>query len=333
VAATQEIFDLLKTTTAEDLVIALISGGGSALLSHPAAPISLSDLQELTQNLLASGADIQSINTLRKHLDLAKGGGLALAASPAALATLILSDVVGDPLDMIASGPTVPDPTHFSDAIAVLEQHQLWSRTPKSIRKRLEQGLEGVLPETLKPGHPVFRRVSNHLIATNRDAAEAAQRQAQSRGMDTRILTLTLTGEARTAGRWLVQEGRKIGPVSQPVCLIAGGETTVTLTPDAGLGGRNQELALAALLELTIEDQPMLLVTLATDGGDGPTDAAGAVVAANSRARALEFGLDAGLILENHNAYTFFDTLDDLLKPGPTRTNVNDLAFVFCFPG
>lgn len=330
-AATRQVLDLLEGATERDLVLCLISGGGSALLTRPALGISLDDLQELTSLLLASGASINEINTLRKHLDLVKGGGLARAASPAELVTLVLSDVVGDPLDIIASGPTVADASTFGSVWAILERYALVDRLPEAVRSHLLRGREGKLPDTPKSGDPIFERVQHVIVGSNRLAAGAALAQARQEGFYSLLLTTYLQGEARQAGRFLASIARQQAasgePLPGPACLLAGGETTVTLL-GRGRGGRNQELALGAVEDLAgLPD--VLLVTLATDGGDGPTDAAGAVVSGDTLARADAAGLSVPQHLLNNDAYSFFNGLGDLLKPGPTQTNVNDLAFLF----
>jgi glycerate 2-kinase len=324
---------LLENLRPDDLVIGLISGGGSALLTAPVPGITLNDFQVLTAALLACGATINEINCLRKHLDRLKGGGLARLASPATLITLILSDVVGDPLDVIASGPTVPDPTSYSQAYAVLERYGLLDKVPPSIIAHLESGRRGELPETPKAGDPAFERVQNVIIGSNLQAAQAALHQAEAEGFHTLLLTTYFQGEARQAGVTLAAIARQIAatgqPLARPACLVAGGETTVTLT-GSGKGGRNQEIALGALPGLAGLPE-IALVSLATDGGDGPTDAAGAVVSGESLSRAQHAGLDPVDYLQRNDAYPFFEALGDLLKPGPTRTNVNDLTFIFAF--
>jgi len=338
IEATQGIQSMLADSQPDDLLLVLISGGGSALMTAPAPGISLADLQKLTGSLLASGANIQQINMLRKHLDIVKGGGLARMASPATVITLILSDVVGDPLDVIASGPTVPDPTTFSEALHVLERYQLLESTPAAILDRLRRGARGEEEETPKPDDPLFKEVNNVIIGSNALAAQAAQAAAQSEGFNSILLTTFLQGEARQAGRFLASLVRQITvsgqPLPRPACLIAGGETTVTLRINkaqnslSSLGGRNQELALAAVSEISgLAD--VALIALATDGGDGPTDAAGAVVTGDTLTRAQRSGLNPGDFLSRNDSYHFFAALDDLLKPGPTQTNVNDLTFLF----
>jgi len=328
--ATAALLDLLQDSRADDLVLTLISGGGSALFHLPVDGVELGDLTELTRLLLASGAEIQEINTLRKHLDRVKGGQLARYLAPARVASLILSDVVGDPLDAIASGPTVPDPTTYAQAAAILEKYRLVDHVPARILRHLERGLRGELPETPKPGDPLFERTANQIIASNRQAARAAAGQAEREGLQPEILTTGMTGEARQEGLKFARRGRLLaGEEPGPACLISGGETTVTLR-GTGLGGRNQEFALAGVSELAGLDQAAL-VSLATDGGDGPTDAAGAVVSGESLARARRLGLDPDDFLARNDAYHFFGPLGDLLKPGPTQTNVNDLALFFTF--
>lgn len=333
VAATQRIATLLEQTTERDLVLVLISGGGSALLTLPAPGVSLDDLAALTRELLACGATINEINCLRKHLDLVKGGGLARLAAPATVATLILSDVVGNPLDVIASGPTVPDSTTFADAYGVLERYDLLDRVPASVMHRLQAGVRGDVPDTPKAGDPVFARVHNVLVGSNPQAAAAALAAAREEGFNTLLLTTFAQGEARVVGQVLAAVTRELAatgqPLPRPACVVLGGETTVTLRGN-GLGGRNQELALAAVRDLAgLPD--VALVSLATDGGDGPTDAAGAVVTGETLGRAQARGLNPETYLAHNDAYRFFDALGDLLKPGPTETNVNDLAFVFAF--
>ena len=328
VQATRRLSALLDGLTRDDLLICLISGGGSALLTAPDEDISLPDLQALTGLLLACGADINEINCLRKHLDQVKGGGLARRAAPARVLTLILSDVMGNPLDGIASGPCVPDPSTYPQALALLEKYSLLDKVPAAIRAHLQKGQRGELPETPKPGDLLFARVQNLVIADNARAAQAALAQARAEGWQTHLLPTPLQGEARDVGEMLAGIARQAAARgARPLSLLAGGETTVTLR-GGGLGGRNQELALAAVPALAgLPD--VTLVTLATDGGDGPTDAAGAVVTGQSLARAASAGLSVPRFLENNDAYHFFQPLGDLLLPGPTLTNVNDLAFIF----
>ena len=310
--------ELVSSLTERDLLICLISGGGSALMTSPHPKIGLENMQALTKALLSCGARIDEINTLRRHLDQVKGGRIAETAVPAKVAGLILSDVVGNSLEAIASGPTVPDPTTKADALNILKKYQL------------TEGIETFLanvPETPKPNDPLFARVQNVLIGSNYLAAQAGLEEAKSLGFHTKFLGDTWQGEAReTAGKLctFLQDD-----FPRPFCMIAGGETTVTLRGN-GRGGRNQELALAAARELDgLRD--VMLITLATDGEDGPTDAAGAVVTGGTLQRANEIGLRYETFLANNDSYAFFGRLDDLIQTGPTGTNVNDLTFLFGF--
>ena len=319
--AGERILEFLSQTTEDDLVIFLISGGGSALMTAPVEGVTLADLKLLTSLLLGSGARIDEINILRRALDRVKGGGLASAAYPAQIATLILSDVVDSPLEAIASGPTAPNPTTQADALSILEKYILIEQTPTSIVAALQkkQGSERKTKISVK---------NALVIGSNSISAEAAKEKANFVGFQTYILTTSLQGEASQKGRELAAFFRSVH--ERPQCVIIGGETTVSLGDSSGYGGRNQEVALAAVESLGgLED--IMLITLATDGDDGPTDAAGAVVTGETLERAKVLGLDTSAHLLEHNAYPFFDALDDLLKPGPTGTNVNDLVFLFAF--
>jgi glycerate 2-kinase len=333
VEGTRKIIQLLEKITKNDLVICIISGGGSALMVSPVPGITLQDLQILTEKLLAIGATINEINTLRKHLDQIKGGQIARLAAPAKLICLILSDVVGDPLDVIASGPTVPDPTTFADACAILDRYQIRDEIPESILRYLTLGLENKVAETPKPGDQLFEGVNIVVIGSNQTATRAAQIQAESEGFNTLVLSNYLQGEASQAGNFfgaiLRQVAKHSQPLPRPACIIVGGETTVTLQ-GGGYGGRNQEIALGAVYGLQgLKD--VALITLASDGGDGPTDAAGAVVTGKTLMRAKSLDLDPFSFLAKNDAYNFFNPLEDLVKTGPTLTNVNDLAFLFAF--
>jgi len=325
----RRIIDLLRDTAERDLIVCLLSGGGSALMTLPVYGISLADSQALTEVLLGSGATINEVNTVRKHISQLKGGQLARLASPAIVVSLVLSDVVGDPLDVIASGPTVPDPTTFSDAWAVLARYGVVDDVPPSIVGHLTAGLHGVVADTPKPGDPLFDRVHNVVVGSNRLAARAAAAEAERLGFATALLTTFLEGEAREVGKVVASlvKGLASGEMmhlARPACLIAGGETTVTLSGKGGQGGRNQEMALAAALALN-GWKGVLIACLATDGSDGPTDAAGAFADGATVARAAELGVDAQLFLARHDAYRFFKQVGDLIVTGPTRTNVNDL--------
>jgi hydroxypyruvate reductase len=321
--AGEKALELVRGLNINDLLICAISGGGSALMSSPQPGISLSDLRELTSALLACGARIDEINTLRRHLDQLKGGGLARLASPARVVSLILSDVVGSPLEAIASGPTAPDPSTRDDALAVLERYQLRNNCPAAILKALEN-----VHETPKPGDGLFARVKNVIVGSNTQAAQAALEQAQMEGFVPGLLGNDWQGEARQVASDLCSI-LKNEPGIRPFCLVAGGETTVILR-GRGRGGRNQELALAAVSELAGLPN-VLLVSLATDGEDGPTDAAGAVVNGETLQRGLAAGLSPEAFLNDNDAYTYFKGLKDLLMPGPSGTNVNDLTFLFGF--
>ena len=333
VEATRAIAELLESSSAEDLVICVISGGGSALLTLPADDISLADLQQTTDALLRSGATINEINVVRKHLDSVKGGGLARLAAPATLITLVLSDVVGNPLDAIASGPTVADRSAFADAAEVFDRYALWQRLPPSVTNRVRAGLGGSLADTPKLGDPLFEHTQTVVVGSNLLACEAAVAAASDAGFNTLVLTTYVEGEAREAARVLAGLLREVEasghPLGRPCCIVAGGETTVTVRGE-GRGGRNQELALAAAFSLRGLDN-VLLASIGTDGNDGPTDAAGAWVDGSTLSRASEKGLDAARYLANNDSYTFFDRLGDLIRTGPTNTNVNDLYLLFAF--
>ena len=332
-AAGARVLALAEEAGADDLVLVLLSGGGSALLEATAG-VSLSDLQQMTAALLACGATIGEINCLRKHVSLIKGGQLARVVHPAQLITLVLSDVVGSPLDVIASGPTVPDPTTWADAWAVVEKYGLERQLPASVICRLQAGLAGELPDTPGPGDRIFTRSQVVVVGDNRLAAQAALRQAQAQGYNALLLTTFVEGEARTVAEVvaaLAKEVRASGqPVLAPACLILGGETTVTLLDggeEVGQGGRNQELGLAAALALQ-GATGVTLAALATDGSDGPTDSAGALVDGGTVARGRALSLAAAQALRRHDAYPFLEATGDLLRSGPTQTNVNDLIVV-----
>ena len=315
----------------DDLVICLISGGGSALLALPVPGVSLEDLAELTRLLLACGASIHEINTLRKHLDQVKGGRLAQLASPAKVVTLVLSDVVGNSLETIASGPTVPDPTRFSDALEVIHRYRLETKVPASILSALKAGAAGTIPETLKPGELGSRGSAAHLVGSNLIAARAAVLQAKREGFHACLLTTHLEGEARQVGIFLAAVAKEIAasghPIRTPACVVAGGETTVTLVGN-GKGGRNQEVALGAVRAL--DGLPgAVLVTLATDGEDGPTGAAGAVITGDTCQQGAALGMKPEEYLQRNDSYEYFSRTGGLLFTGSTGTNVNDLAFIF----
>jgi glycerate 2-kinase len=319
--AGERVLEFVSALSESDILVCLISGGGSALVTAPYVP--LEDLQTLTSLLLLSGARIEEINVLRRQLDRLKGRGLA-RATRARMISLILSDVIGNPLEAIASGPTAPDPTTKEDAMAILKKYDLEKRVPNSILQFLESDSSLSKTQEQAPGFP---NVQNIIIGDNKLAALAALDQAKLEGFQTEILTNELQGEARKVGLELAHRLRvSISTKPRPFCLIAGGETTVTIKGD-GKGGRNQELALAAVGELR-DLKDVVLISLATDGDDGPTDAAGAVVTGESARRAESLGLDAAGYLSRHDSYPFFQALGDLLKTDPTGTNVNDLVFL-----
>ena len=317
--AGEAILKFLSQRNKNDFILFLISGGGSALITAPVDGITITDLQKLTSLLLGSGARIDEINTLRRALDRVKGGGLAKTAYPAKIASLILSDVVDSPLEAIASGPTVPNPTNSTDAFAILKKYNLLERVPPAIINVLKS--EDRTEKEISFGE-VF------IIGSNQVSASAARDIAIREGFQARILTTSLQGEAAKKGYELARY--LLAAKERPLCLIVGGETTVTLGASPGIGGRNQEMALAAVEALN-GAQNIMLITLATDGDDGPTDAAGAVVTGKTLKRAKLLKLDPDKYLHTHNAYPFFEALDDLLKPGSTGTNVNDLVFLFAF--
>lgn len=330
--AGRRILALAEGAGDKDLVIALLSGGGSALLEAPAGDLTLDDFQGLTQALLACGATINEINTLRKHCSALKGGQLARAVAPATLVTLILSDVVGSPLDVIASGPTVPDTSTWQDAWSVVEKYGLAEKLPPRIVQRLRGGLAGAIADTPKPGDPVFAGAHTLVVADNRVAAAAACQKAAEIGFHPLLLSTFVEGEASVIAGVAVALAREVQasgqPVAVPACLILGGETTVTLGKEHGRGGRNQELALAAALGLQ-GTAGITIVSLATDGTDGPTDSAGGLADGTTVVRGQALGLDAADHLRRHDAYPYLQAVHDLLVTGPTQTNVNDLIFVF----
>jgi glycerate 2-kinase len=332
----EKILNALSDLNPDDLVIVLISGGGSALFSLPQPGLTLGDLISTNQVLIGCGADITQINTVRKHLSAVKGGRLAQALFPARMITLILSDVPGNHLESIASGPTLPDPSTYEDALDILRQYNLENKLPPAVVHYLQHGSRGRHPETPKPGNPTFRDSIHLLIGSNREALQGGIRQASEEGFHSQLHKQLLKGEARTEGEEMARLLRRMAqtgiPLERPACLIAGGETTVTLsdTPQPGKGGRNLELALSAVKSLA-GLKNCALITLASDGQDGITNAAGAVVRGDSLSRARRAGLDPDQHLQSHNAYPFFDTLGDLLRTGPTGTNVNDLCFLFTY--
>ncbi|MFZ7112709.1 MAG: glycerate kinase type-2 family protein [Desulfatiglandales bacterium] len=330
VEGTKEILAFLEDRDERDLVFSLISGGGSALLPQPAAGITLADKQSLTRSLLACGASIDEINAVRKHISLSKGGQMARAAFPAAVVNLMLSDVVGDRMDVIASGPFVPDPSTFGDVLRIFQKYGL-QEIPPEIQRHIHEGAAGHIPETPKAGDPIFDRVFNIVVGSNMLALEAAKERAEFLGYATLILSSMIEGETReVAGvhSAMAKEVLKTGrPLPAPACIISGGETTVTLRGN-GLGGRNQEFCLAAALDLVDLPPRVVILSGGTDGNDGPTDAAGGLVDPGTVIRGREAEMEALRFLQNNDAYHFLEKTDDLLVTGPTKTNVMDVRLV-----
>ncbi len=328
------VLQLVDKLGVEDSLLCLISGGGSALMTLPPSGVSLGDVRETTEILLRAGATIDELNCVRKHLDRLKGGRLAEIAAPARVLALLLSDVLGDHPDVIASGPLSPDPTKFSDALAIMDRHRVRDRIPTPALEYLESGARGAVPDTPGPDAPFFAGVDVRIVGNNRIAAHAAVEEAERRGYRTRLLTTTLTGEANEVGRMLAARGLEIrggeGPIVPPACLISAGETTVDVR-GTGKGGRNQELVLGAALALHDRGPlrgPLLLASMGTDGIDGASHAAGAFADQTTIARAEALGLDAAAALTANDSTPFFEALDDLIVTGPTGTNVMDVQVV-----
>jgi glycerate 2-kinase len=332
VAGVEEQLRLVSTAGPGDIGLCLLSGGGSALLPAPIDGVSLEDKQEVTRLLHACGATIDEMNCVRKHLSRIKGGRLAQAFAErnCPLVTLIVSDVIGDPLDVIASGPTAPDPTTFADALAVLERFDLTRRAPPAVLAYLQKGCSGEAPETLKELPP---GIHNHILCNNARSLAAAARHAESLGYRVVNLGSFIEGETSQAAIVLAGVVRSLArdgvPVRPPVCLLSGGETTVTLGSNPGKGGRNQEFVLAMLAKLGAEGlADTVVLSGGTDGEDGPTDAAGAVGDGGTLSRARASGLRPADYLDRHDAYHFFEATGDLLETGLTQTNVMDVRVV-----
>ena len=330
VRGTQKILALLEKAGERDLVFSLISGGGSALLPQPAGRITLEEKQAVTRTLLECGASIDEINTIRKHISSTKGGQMARTAYPATIINLMLSDVVGDRMDVIASGPFVPDSSTFREAFEIFERYRI-EKVPDTVRDTLKRGMENQIPETPKEGDPLFDRVHNFIIGSNILALEAAGREAERRGYHTLILSSMVEGETREVARVhtaLAKEVMKTGnPVPPPACMISGGETTVTIQGD-GMGGRNQEFCLAAAMDLQGLPPRVVILSGGTDGNDGPTAAAGAIVDPESVSRGDSKGLKAADYLSDSDSFHYFEKTGDLLITGPTNTNVMDVRII-----
>jgi glycerate 2-kinase len=330
IRAVEEMLRLVGKPKSDDLVIVLLSGGASALMESPVHGLRLADEQKMTSLLLKSGASIQEVNIVRKHISRVKGGRMAGLLKGSRVLTMIVSDVIGNELDAIGSGPTVPDSSTYKEALNVIEKYNLWSRIPSRVRVVVKQGLKGMRPETPKKNDSVFRQVTNLVIGTNRDSAEAAAASLKRAGYSTMILSTGLIGEAKEVGRVLsslIKGVRKNGiPLSPPAALVCGGETTVTVR-GRGIGGRNQEAALAGAIEIA-GSKGLVLGSIATDGVDGPTPAAGALVDGSTAVRGSRRGLNARKYLDDNNSYGYFSKLGGLLVTGPTGTNVNDIMII-----
>lgn len=327
-AGTEAILKVAESAGENDLVICLLSGGGSALLEKLPAGITLPDLQETFRLLLECGAAIEEINTVRKHLSEVKGGQLARRIHPATCITLIISDVIGDPLESIASGPTAPDSTTFADAWQVIEKYRLQNKLPEPVKAHLKKGADGLLPETCKRGEPVFEKVHNIILGNNLLSLLAAEEAAKESGFHTLILSSRIQGEAREVAKafaGMVQEVLASGhPLPRPACLLMGGETTVTIR-GGGKGGRNQELTLAALIAMKNVAEEYILLSCGSDGSDGPTDAAGGIASPEIWQKTRTLGLNPYGYLENNDSYHFLKEVDGLIITGPTGTNVMDI--------
>ena len=328
-SAAQKIAERVSQATADELVLVLISGGGSALLPYPVAGVSLQEKIATTDLLLACGATINEVNCVRKHLSQLKGGGLAKLAYPAKVHTLILSDVLGDDISTIASGTTVPDVTTYADAIAVLKNKGVWLNVPESVRHHLEQGEQGLIAETPKLDDAVFQNTSYKLCGSNTLSLKAAQTTAEQLGYQTQIYSEQLCGIARDEAEKLACYAASIVRVAKPIALLAGGETTVQLQGN-GTGGRNQEFALAFAIAVQKHGltEQWILLSGGTDGRDGPTDAAGGMIDADSLQRMNNAGINPDALLDNNDAYTALNSSNDLLITGATGTNVADLQIL-----
>lgn len=329
--AVEEIHQLLRGLSSDDVVLCLISGGGSALWPAPAIGITLEEKQEVTQLLLRAGASIRELNAVRKHLSAVKGGQLARWASPARVISLIMSDVIGDPLDFIASGPTAPDTTSFSDALDIIQKYSV--EVSAAVLTRLQNGARGEIPDTPKPGDPLFDRVENHIIANNRLLIDAARKKARELNFNTLVLGTEVEGEARDIGGFFSAIAHEIeesgNPITTPACVLSAGETTVTVR-GKGLGGRNQEMALAWAISMAARPSSMqsCFASVASDGTDGPTSAAGGLVDASTCARGVERGLVPANFLQANDSWHFLNATGDLIVTGPTQTNLMDLQIL-----
>ncbi|HTY75025.1 MAG TPA: glycerate kinase [Candidatus Nanoarchaeia archaeon] len=330
VKGTRRMLAIAKKAKRNDLIICLISGGGSSLMPLPRKGVSLKDKRAVTEALLRSGAPINEVNVVRKHLSAFKGGLLAKAADPATVLNIVLSDVIGDQLASIASGPTVADPSTFGEAVNILQKYDLWGQVPSCIRKVLSDGVIGLLDETPKPFDPAIKNVCSVVIGNNRTACLAALDSLKSDGLNTFLVKKPMEGEAKIAGEKLAARARRVSLSGKPVCrpagIVAGGETTVKVF-GKGKGGRNQEIALASAISMG-EIEGCVVASLSTDGIDGPTDAAGAIVDGSTLRTAKQMGLNAEVFLADNDSYSFHERLGNLIKTGATGTNVNDITVI-----
>jgi hydroxypyruvate reductase len=326
-----DTLELLQDLTPDDIVLCLISGGASALWTAPSKGITLADIQDVTNVLLRAGATIRELNTVRKHLSDMAGGQLARRASPARVISLIVSDVIGDAIDFIGSGPTAPDTTSFADASAIIQKYGI--EIPNTVQQRIQHGLLGRIPDTPKPGDPVFKNVSNQIIANNQVLVDAAATRSRELGLNTLILGTEVEGEAKDLGLFFAAIGREIGrsgnPVKPPACILSAGETTVVVR-GRGLGGRNQEMALAWAISMAAHSiaAASCFASVATDGTDGPTTAAGGLVDPLTCSRALERGVSPIECLQENDSSNFLKASGDLIVTGPTQTNLMDLQIL-----
>jgi glycerate 2-kinase len=327
IEASKKIVGICKNANEDDLIINLISGGASSLLPYPADNITLEDKIKATELLLKAGATIQELNTVRKHISAIKGGLLAKNVYPATIINLIISDVIGDHLDVIGSGITVPDPTTFEDSWNVVIKYNLENKIPHPVKRYVRDGMEGKAPETPKPGNPIFNNVYNLIIGNNGLALSAIKTAAEEKGYNAQIISSTLEGEAKDAGKFIAQIAKENSlSEEKPVCLIFGGETTVTVRGN-GKGGRNQELCLSTAIEID-GIKNITFLSGGTDGNDGTTEAAGAICSGRTIERAKGLGLDVVKFLNNNDSYNFFNKLEDLIITGATNTNVMDVQIL-----
>lgn len=326
-----EILDLAKEATEKDLVLCLLSGGGSALLEKLPEEIQLKELQKVFRLLLNSGANIEEMNIVRRHLSNIKGGKMAAAIYPATCVSLILSDVINDPLEAIAGGVTSPDPSTFNDALSILVKYKIKEHIPNNVLDYIIRGIDGKIPETIKPRNKVFERTTNIILGNNKEALLNAKVIAASLGYNVLLYSDNLKGEAREIGKFSAEIARQIfnegKPLTRPACFLFGGETTVSITGN-GKGGRNQELVLSALNEMSDVKFDYLIASVGTDGTDGPTDAAGAIASKDIMNKSIELNLDILNYLNNNDSYNYFNKVDGLIKTGPTGTNVMDITII-----